>query len=137
MGWDQTEPQPIKAAEWLEKAAGQGIPTAQNNLGLLYLRGEGVDEDPQTAARWLGAAANAGLAESQCRLGLMYERGRGVDQDSKTACMWLSLAAERGHARAAERLATLLEPMPPKDREEIARRAQAWNDDRARDRQDP
>ena len=41
-----------EAAEWFNKAAEQGDATAQFYLGLMYVKGEGVDKDPVEAHKW-------------------------------------------------------------------------------------
>ncbi|MGE3297716.1 MAG: tetratricopeptide repeat protein [Porticoccaceae bacterium] len=46
-----------EAARWYRKSAEQGYQNAQYNLGVLYLRGEGVEQDPQAAVHWLRLAA--------------------------------------------------------------------------------
>ena len=52
-------------AEWMRMAADAGIPEAMHNLGLLHLRGRGVEEDGQEAARWFRRAADLGHAPSR------------------------------------------------------------------------
>jgi TPR repeat protein len=47
------------AATWYRKAAEQGSPVAQNNLGVLYAKGQGVARDPVEAYFWFNLAANA------------------------------------------------------------------------------
>jgi TPR repeat protein len=46
-----------KAAEWVAKAAGQGNPAAEYNLGLRYREGDGVAVNQAEADRWLQKAA--------------------------------------------------------------------------------
>ena len=48
-GMGGTAPQYDKAAEWFEKAAGQGYDRAQINMGYLYEQGLGVPKDPVKA----------------------------------------------------------------------------------------
>src|ERR1700704_5511289 len=45
-----------------------GDPVAQNDLGVMYMRGVGVERDPLKAAQLLNAAAAAGLARAQMNL---------------------------------------------------------------------
>ena len=49
----------------MRKAADQGDPTAQFNLGMMYSSGKGVPKDPVQAYMWAGLAAAAGDANSQ------------------------------------------------------------------------
>lgn len=51
-----------QAAQWFEKAAEKGDPTAQHRLGLLYMTGHGVDLDYEVAHKWLNIAATNGVS---------------------------------------------------------------------------
>jgi len=48
------------AAAWFEKAANQGLPQAQQQLGLLLKQGKGVNEDKRKAYVWLLVSLDAG-----------------------------------------------------------------------------
>jgi len=74
----------------------QGNPTAQNNLGIMYLDGKGVPRDYGTAFRWFSASAAQGNSAGQYNLGLMYELGQGTRPEPFHAFMWYALAAEQG-----------------------------------------
>jgi TPR repeat protein len=80
--------------------AEQGDADAQNNLGLMYDKGQGVAQDYKTAVKWYTLAAEQGNAKVQTILGVMYAQGQGVSQDYKTAVKWYTLAAEQGVAQA-------------------------------------
>ena len=102
------------------KAANKGDAKAQNNLGAMYDKGQGVPQDYNQAASWYRRAADQGDAEAQYNLGLMYEAqynlglmyeaqynlglmyndGRGVPQDYKQAVSWFRKAADQGDAKA-------------------------------------
>ena len=45
---------------------------AQNGLGIMYAKGEGVPQDYSKALKWFGLAADKGDAGAQYNLGLMY-----------------------------------------------------------------
>ena len=45
---------------WYRKSAEQGNATAQNNIGMLYLNGKGVNKDHDQAKLWLQKAADQG-----------------------------------------------------------------------------
>lgn len=51
---------PAQSAYWYRKAADQGDPNAQNQLGYLYSWGIGVERDPAEAAKWFMRAAGSG-----------------------------------------------------------------------------
>jgi TPR repeat protein len=68
---------------------------AQNNLGVMYAKGEGVIEDDKEAASWFRKAADQGFAPAQFNLGNIYRRGEGVLQDDKEAVKWYRMAADQ------------------------------------------
>lgn len=99
---------PARAIEWYTKAAQQGVPLVQHDLGVKYFQGqEGVEQDYEQAAYWWEQAANAGLADSQFNLGLMYYRGLGMEQDYGKAAELFERAADQGHANAQYSLAVM------------------------------
>jgi len=72
---------------WLHKAAEQGLPVAQYNLGLCY---DSV-EDPkyaEEAATWYRKAAEQGFPKAQKSLAICYRDGKGVDKDPIEAEKW-------------------------------------------------
>jgi uncharacterized protein len=56
--------------------------------GLLLLRGNGGQKDPERAAPLLRHAADAGDAEAEAALGVMYPCGDGLPQDWSHAIEW-------------------------------------------------
>src|SRR4029078_13315560 len=87
-------------ASLYKRAAEQGMPLAQANLGRLYFLGVGVAQDYDEAARWLIPAAAANIADAQNLLGDLYQSGRGVAQDKQKGERLTRLAADQGHADA-------------------------------------
>jgi uncharacterized protein len=85
-----------QAAYWYRKAAEQGHPEAQYNLGRLYATGAGVPRDQDEALRWVRAAASQGYAPAQARFGLRYATGSGIPQDHRLAYFWLTVAFLHG-----------------------------------------
>ena len=94
--------------EW-KRLAEQGNAPAQNSLGRMYHKGEGVPQDYAEAAKWYRLAAEQGYAGAQFNLGDLYFLGRGVPQDGAEAMKWFLHAAEQGHAEAQEVLRLLQE----------------------------
>lgn len=92
---------------WYSKAAEQGNPGAESELGLLYENGQGVPQNYATAAQWLRKAADQGIAEAQGNLATMYENGLGVSQNYGRAAQWLRKAADQGVALAQYNLGVL------------------------------
>ena len=81
------EPVPAPAAaaarvSRYQQRAEQGEAFAQNRLGYMYLRGDGVSQDFQEAVRWFRRSAEQGNAAGQYSLGRMYRAGDGVPQDT-------------------------------------------------------
>ena len=88
----------------IRNAAKQGDADEQNNLGLMYVKGNGVPQDYTEAAKWFRKAAEQGLARAQYNLGIIYQIGNGVPQDYAEAIKWYLKAAEQGHADAQNNL---------------------------------
>ncbi|RDD63921.1 tetratricopeptide repeat protein [Ferruginivarius sediminum] len=85
-----------RAAHWYARAVGQGHPSAQNNLGLMFAQGRGVQRAPVRATKLWQSAAEAGHLMAQYNLGLAYYRGEGLERDNKTALRWFRRAARSG-----------------------------------------
>jgi uncharacterized protein len=109
-----------------------GDAEAQYELGIMYLKGQGVEQDREKAREWLTAAAASGysLAEgklarieeqeskyeqlkssadngnvdAQYELAMMYLKGRGVTTNGRTALRYMQKAADQGDVRAITRL---------------------------------
>lgn len=74
----------------------KGDPVAQEVIGFMYMRGEGVPADRMTAFHWLRLAAEAGRPDAQLALGRFYQAGLAISPDAKQALSWFSRAAARG-----------------------------------------
>jgi len=93
-----------KAVELFEKAATAGNPRAQVNLGILYLRGQGVPRDLVSARAWLEKAAAGGDPQAMYTLGRALDEGTDmVPADPVRAADLYRRAAEKGHALAGLR----------------------------------
>lgn len=106
-GGDGYEKNDEKAAHWFHKAAENGSVDAQNNLGIMYLTGQGVEKDLKEAAVWLQKAAESGNAAAQSNLGLMYYYDEGVEKDFQQAAYWLLKSAKQGDVTAQNNLAVM------------------------------
>lgn len=69
LGREGVEKDEKLAAEWMEKAANQGIVDAQVVMGALYDRGLGVVSDRDKASQWYEKAAAKGHGTSLAILG--------------------------------------------------------------------
>lgn len=90
---------PQRHAEWINRAAGTGMPQAQGALGLLYEQGRGVERDPARAAQLYVKALESGdLSLAKLRsIG-----GAGAPRwDRETAVEFQKILRERGLYRGA------------------------------------
>ncbi len=69
LGREGVEKNETAAAEWMEKAAKQGVVDAQVVMGALYDRGLGVTADRDKATQWYEKAAAKGHGTSMAILG--------------------------------------------------------------------
>ena len=91
---------------WI-KPAQQGDPEAQYNIGLLYMKGLGVEHNDREALKWFTYAGEQGLADAQYNAVVMFYTGKGVYPDYKSAIDWWTLAVAQGHANAENNLAIM------------------------------
>lgn len=77
-----------------------GDTNAQNNLGGMYFRGEGVARDDAEAMTWFRRAAEQGHADAMFNLAGLHYVGGYVVRDYGAALEWYRRAADRGHAGA-------------------------------------
>lgn len=80
---------------WLPEAE-KGHVIAQNNVAILYDRGQGVKKNNREAFKWYQRAAEQGHSHAQYNLGRMYDNGEAVDRDAVFAFKWYTLAALSG-----------------------------------------
>jgi TonB family protein len=93
------QPPPVTAArlEEVRAAAARGDASAQVELGLFYIRGDGVAKDSAQGVTWIRKAADQGDAMGQHLLGMFYQSDVGVvPQDLAQGAAWFRKAAEQG-----------------------------------------
>ncbi len=90
---------------------------SQYLLGLMYLKGQGVEQDYEEAGKWFRKASEQSLAVAQYKLARLYTEGNGVPQDSEFAYVWLSVGAAHQHHKSMKDLDTAREQL---SEEEIA-----------------
>jgi len=88
----------------LVKKAEGGDAEAQNTLGMSYLMGSGITQDPKKALTWFKKSAEQGNAGAQCSLAACYLRGIGAEIDEEKAVKWYTKAAKQGNEDAKEAL---------------------------------
>ena len=60
-----------QAAKWFRKAAEKGVAPAQNDLGVCYAKGQGVEKSMTEAAKWWKLAAEQGNKKAKENLAKM------------------------------------------------------------------
>ncbi len=100
---------PNEAAPAALLAAAQNSPSAQNDLGVLYQLGRGVEQNDAAALKWYRKSAERNFPLAQSNLGWMLEQGRGVDKDPVSALFWYKLAAQGGDPNGQYNLALMYE----------------------------
>ena len=93
-----------QAIEWFRKAAAQGFPSAEFQMGQLYDFGFGVAQDDREALAWYRKAAEHGHAAGQRAVGDFYRKGRGVEANAAEAVRWYRLGADGDDLRAQYQL---------------------------------
>lgn len=84
----------------LKPLALAGEADAENAVGLILERGEGLPADPAEAAIWFKRAADQGLLAGMINLGRLMNAGAGVPRDQAEAMRLYARAASRGSPQA-------------------------------------
>ncbi|MBE0624552.1 MAG: sel1 repeat family protein [Burkholderiales bacterium] len=96
-----------EAFKWYQSPAEKGHALANNALGVMYYKGEGVKKDVNKAAKYFLVAANKGYSIAQENVGTMYEDGIGTKKNYEEAKKWYEKAASQGRESAKRRLQSL------------------------------
>ena len=115
-----------------QEAASAGDASAATNLGLMYLKGEGVAKDPAQAAQLFEQAAGAGNASAAYNLGGLYENGLGVEASLDRAVALYEEALASEHSGAAYQLGTLYLERLNRKAEAVAHLVRAYDRGHAR-----
>ena len=93
-----------EAVTWYQKAAQQGHPDAQCELGLCYYLGRGLSEDQELAHHWWEQAALQGHPRAQYNLSDWYKNAWEPEDSEEDyydlAMYWLRKSADQGYAMA-------------------------------------
>ena len=95
------------AFSWMKKAADAKHAAAQNNMGVSYLHGLGVEQDKQKAFEWFEKSALQGYAYAQSELAMLYYQGEVVAKNDEQAEKWWLIAAKLHDEYAQFNLASL------------------------------
>ncbi|CAM4254718.1 MAG: tetratricopeptide repeat protein [Comamonas sp.] len=107
-------------------ARAEADPRAAYDLGLRYLRGDGVERNSYQAIEWMRKAGDAGHGPAQFALGRLYFLGfEEMGPDPAEAEAWLSRAAAKGYKDAKRLL-----PQAQAAKRNAQQRYQIMEDDR-------
>jgi TPR repeat protein len=70
---------------------------AQYYMGMMYMQGQGVEQDYKNAGEWFRKASEKSIPAAQYKLGNLYFKGRGVPKDFEYAYVWFSVGASHKH----------------------------------------
>jgi TPR repeat protein len=70
---------------------------AQYYMGMMYMKGQGVEQDYKNAGKWFRKASEKNIPQAQYKLGDLYFKGRGVPKDYEYAYVWYSVGASHEH----------------------------------------
>ena len=99
-----------KAVEYYKKSiVADGFAEALLDLGLAYLKGEGVPQNATHGYSLMIRAAKQGNAAAQYNMGYLYRNGVGVESNMDEAIKWYRLSAAQDYEQAVECLKELKE----------------------------
>ncbi|GJM05252.1 MAG: hypothetical protein DHS20C09_12430 [marine bacterium B5-7] len=70
---------------------------AQYYMGMMYMKGQGVEQDYKNAGEWFRKASEKNIPQAQYKLADLYFKGRGVPKDFEYAYIWYSVGASHAH----------------------------------------
>ena len=108
---------PAQAVELLAQAADLGEPEAMFELGGLYERGIGTDQNVEQAVALYERAASLNFADAINDLGFLnYQGGLGIERNQQKALAFFERAADLGHPEAMFNFAALIDDGEVEDR---------------------
>lgn len=81
---------------------------AMTNIGLMYLKGEGVSKDFTKAREWFERASEYDNDSANYNLALIYQTKLGVEEDSEKTLSYFRKAVSKNHQGANFRLGLIL-----------------------------
>eukprot|EP01006_Ploeotia_vitrea_P042537 TRINITY_DN66633_c7_g1_i1.p1 TRINITY_DN66633_c7_g1~~TRINITY_DN66633_c7_g1_i1.p1 ORF type:complete len:932 (-),score=435.86 TRINITY_DN66633_c7_g1_i1:76-2871(-) len=99
-GWGTAKPNTKLGLRILKEWKSKGSVAATNALGVLYLRGKGVEHDARHAMDLMLRAASAGDPCAQYNVGVCLLFGWGRPRSGYGGETWLRRAAQQGHVEA-------------------------------------
>lgn len=86
-----------RAINWYKKSANNGSGIAENNIGNLYYRGQGLEKNDELAYKFYKKSMEKNTPEAINSIGLMYFNGSFVTADKKQACDYFKKSADLGY----------------------------------------
>jgi hypothetical protein len=120
----EIKPNEQAALRWIRKAAAQGHPAAQFELGSDYTLEP--HRDFGKAAALLRQSALQGCAPAQSSLAMLHLAGAGVPVDRVEAYAWLGLAAAQGEHDARDLAPGVQSDLSDAERELARQRVQQY-----------
>lgn len=77
---------------------------AQYYVGMMHLKGQGVDQDYKEAGNWFRKASEQRIPQAQYKLGTLYMSGQGLPRDYEFAYSWFRVGAVHGHKKSISAL---------------------------------
>jgi len=81
-----------------------GHPGAQYALGVMYLKGEGLEKSQLVGMKWLMLASRKGFAKAQALLGDIYLSFKNSPKSRLTGLMWHRMAEKSARAESDKKL---------------------------------
>lgn len=107
---DKQRFKPERAFELFSRAAGQGDPEAMFELGKLYEKGIGTEQDVGKAVELYHRSAELGFVDAMNDLGFLYYQGAaGLKRDQAKAIDYFLKAADQRHPQAMYNVASLID----------------------------
>lgn len=89
-----------KARYWIEKSALQGNTDAQWTMGLMLVKGDGVEKDYEDAKKWFEKSSNQDHIGATYDLAAMYNNGEGIPKDVNKAKELFIKCAKKEHKQS-------------------------------------
>src|SRR5262249_10640697 len=119
-----------EAIKWYRRAAEQGFARAQNNLGVRYANGDGLDQNLDEAFRWFKLAADQGNAEAIASLAGLYAGAHHLSPNYSEAYFWALIAHYKAETNvddfSEELLKELRARLSAEDAAFVEKQAQEW-----------
>lgn len=98
-----------KTVSQIKKAAEKGLPDWENNLGLCYIYGKGVEKNVAEGNNWYKKAIEHGSTEALFNLGVSYYKGEGVVKNLQEAKRLFEKSSAQGDDIAQLYIGRILE----------------------------